>query len=102
MDGSSLNAVNGDVGSLIVTGVMQFDVAVFFAALGEDFETGIDAEHVQLILGNLFTVEIDGGSTGDFALRGHRELFGGGNCPLRASKRRGKGKQEREAEQTAA
>jgi hypothetical protein len=79
---AALDILYGEAASGMDFGVAEFDVAVFLAALGEDFETYVNAEHVEFVVGGLFPEEIDGGSSGDLGLRGHGELFGSGSYPL--------------------
>ena len=64
------------------------------AALGEDLDAGVDGVGVEIVVGVLFAVEVDGGGAGDLGLRGHGELFRGGRGPLIGVSGDGKGGQE--------
>jgi len=77
-------------------GEAEFDIGVLFAALGEDLEPDVGAEHVQVVFGGFFAEEVDGGSSGNLRLRGHGELFSGGNGPLCAREGGAKESQGRE------
>ena len=86
MDGSALDVFDSETASVADAGKLQFDVAVLLAAIGEDLEAGVDAEHVELVVGGLFAEEIDGGGAGNLGLRGHGELFRSGCGPLRVER----------------
>jgi len=88
MNRTALNILYGETASVMGFGVTELDVAELLAALGEDLEAGVDAEHVELVVGGLFAEEIDGGGAGDLGLGGHRELFRGGRGPLLGRERR--------------
>src|SRR5580704_4246077 len=75
MDGSALDVVNIKAAAFTGMSVVQLDVTVLFAPVGKDFESDIDAERVELVVGRLLAKEIDGGCAWNLRLRGHGELF---------------------------
>src|SRR5579871_1160360 len=93
-DGGAVR-VNGSTGDVVDTDaalafrVRQLNVGVLLTLLRKDLETNVDAEHVQIVFSLLFSEEIDGSGTGNLGLRGHGELFFGGDCPLIGSSKRG-------------
>jgi hypothetical protein len=80
-------------------GVIQFHIAILFAALGKYLDAVVDAEHMVLVFGELVPVQIDGRGSGHLGLRGHVQLLWGRIGALVRGLSAGCGKEECECGQ---